>query len=375
MNNKINIGILTEHRARNYGSVLQNYAFVKILNKSSKGRVNTIDYRPYFIENSFGIFNIDLFQKARKSLKELLRFFLITLYKAPANILREKRFRKFRNQRLQLSENFYKTFSNLDDAINSYDVVFIGSDQVWNTDITDGFCPGYFGDFTNYQGILASYAASIGKSQIDLEQFKKRLCNFDALSVRESSAKMMLDNLTEKNIEVVLDPTLLIENSEWIELVGKPLLKQDYIFVYLLEINNKIIDIVNEFSKVKNMPIVFFDVKKRYNCKSFSRYASGPEEFLTYLYYSKYVITNSFHGTVFSIIYEKQFISIPHSTKSSRAIDLLTKLELTDRIYDETNALTKMDSEINYRKVHDILECDRRESINYIDKVLRMVER
>lgn len=374
MNNKIHIGVITEHRARNYGSVLQNYALIKVLNEITDAKVNTIDYRPYFIENSFGVFNRELFHEAVRSPKKLLRFLMVTIYKMPVNIVRENKFKRFREHRLCLSESYYNTFPELDQAIDSYDCVFIGSDQVWNTDITDGFCPGYFGDFANYHGILASYAASIGKKEVDLEKFKEKLDNFDMISVRESSAKNQLKELTDKEIEVVLDPTLLVEKKVWLELLDENYLNEEYIFVYLLEINDEIVRLVNEFAKKKKMPIVFFDVKKRYNCKCYSRYNAGPEEFLTYLYHSKYVITNSFHGTVFSIIFEKQFISIPHTTKSSRAIDLLNKLGLSSQIYDPAIGVSVIDSSIDFGGANEVINESRKESMDYIDRVISMVK-
>lgn len=359
--------ILTEHRARNFGSCLQVYALQEVL-KTYDLDTYILDYRPQAIEDSFGIFIKDLYNQSKHSLKDLIIFYIKTIVFAPKRYKREKNFKEFRDQYFHLSHKHY-TDESIHDMKEHYDLFFYGSDQIWNPIITQGLNEAYFAEPFSKNSIHASYAASIGLNHLngDDEKFANYLKNFDFLSVREEQAKSLLSPLTDKDIEVVLDPTLIVDKQKWYSMVKTEKNDKDYILVYSLKVNERLIEYVKQLSEEKNMDVIFFDLKKRYGKRCISDFSANPADFITYMNHAKYVVTNSFHGTVFSIIFKKQFICVPMEGTSSRMENLLSKLNLSHRLYSETN---NIDEVIDYNLVDEKLEALKESSQKYIEKVI-----
>lgn len=365
---KRKVGIVTEHRARNFGSCLQAYALqesLRLLGVETK----IIDYRPQAIEDSFGIFIKDLYFQAKDNFISLISFWIKTVIFSPKRFQREKNFQKFRNQYFSLTNEKFDD-SNINDNNLDFDFFFYGSDQIWNPKITKGLCPAYFGiPFkSNPNSIHASYAASIGINNLDGYDaiFQEYLMNLDYISVREKSAKELLSKLTIKPIDVVLDPTLILPENYWKNIIHE-VPERNYILVYSLKIDNNLINYVKRISEEKKMSVVFFDLRKRYGKRSISHYTANPADFLSYVNKAEYVITNSFHGTVFSIIFRKKFVCIPMEGTSSRMVNLLELLEMTDRLF---NLNVNIDNKIDYEKIHNQLDIYRNQSISYLKKVL-----
>ena len=139
--------------------------------------------------------------------------------------------------------------------------------------------------------------------------------NLDYIGVREKSAKKTLEELGAQDVKLNVDPTLLVKEEVWHKLAKNIDKKIKYILVYTLEINDELIKIVKNVSEKKNLQVICLDLKNRYGKRGMTRYTADPREFLGYVKNAEYVITNSFHGTVFSIIFEKRFLSIPHKTR------------------------------------------------------------
>ena len=359
--------ILTEHRARNFGSCLQVYALQEYL--ASRGvDVKILDYRPRAIEESFGVFIWDLYNNAKHNVKDLISFFIKTIVFAPQRYKREQNFKQFRDQYFKLSDKSYDDES-IYQMNEQFDYYFYGSDQIWNPVITQGLNKAYFADMFSKDAIHASYAASIGLDHLNNqeEEFKKYLKNFNYFSVREETAKELLSPLTDKDIEIVLDPTLLVDKNTWEAMVHKTNQKEKFILVYSLKVDDNLIEYTKKLSKEKNMKVIFFDLKKRYGNNCESDFSANPADFVSYLNDANYVVTNSFHGTVFSIIFKKQFICVPMAKTSSRMLDLLKKLGLSHRVIDNCK---NIDESIDYTEVDSKLDSLRESSRNYISKVL-----
>lgn len=363
------VGILTEHRARNFGSCLQAYALQTAINQLGH-KAEIVDYRPIAIENSFGVFIVDLYEQAKGNIKSVVKFFINLVVFAPFRYKREKNFKEFRDKYFSLSSyNFEKYNSSAEEKIQD-DVYVCGSDQIWNPKITYGLDPMYFAYPMNKNAIKISYAASIGLSDISdyAEEFKKYLEALDVISVREVSAQKMLNEITDKKVSVVLDPTLLLKKEDWISLFEdreKP--KDPYILVYSLKVDEEMVKYARELSDEKGLPVIFFDLRKRYGKNSISKFTADPIDFIYYLYHADYVVTNSFHGTVFSVIFEKKFVCVPMQGTSSRMIDLLNTIGLNNRLINDD---LEIDQDVDYQNAKLIIKHKREESLELLNNAI-----
>ena len=229
-------------------------------------------------------------------------------------------------------------------------------------------------DFVPSGSVKASYAASLGVSFASSEQILKiceNLNTFNYISVRENNAKILLKNNVNKNIFVHVDPTLLLSKNQWITIekeVSKKL--KDYILVYLLHIHNDAIKIINQLKKMTKKKVVLID---RTGVNRFILNADyvlsniGPQEFLWLFDHADYVVTSSFHGTVFSIIYEKKFIPLINPNSPSRINNLLELLE----IKVPTNTDELVENNIDWKKVNELVTKEQNRSKEYLLSILR----
>lgn len=357
------VGILTYHSALNYGAILQAYALQETL-KTKKVEVEIIDFKPVNPENSHKI-----------TLKNLRGFISRTLQ---FHILKPRReaFREFINKNISMSKVTFFDKELLYKNVHEYDVIITGSDQVWNPNYTKGLLEVYFLSFNNSNVKKVSYAASIGNakySEEDKKNITTWLGTFSKISVRENKAFNELKSLVRRDISVNIDPTLLLSSDEWLKAVNNelnPIPSEEYILVYGLEKNNEFVKIANNLSRITNLKIVHFGKRKMYNNELIRLYKHGPSTFIQAFSNAKYVITNSFHGTVFSIIFKKQFINIPHSDNNSRMDELLNYLNLKDQVMNNIEDVKKIFNEINYIEVDSLLKERIKESNDYINEAL-----
>ena len=147
-------------------------------------------------------------------------------------------------------------------------------------------------------------------------------------------------------------------------------MKQPYILVYVLEHNEELISMVSALAKETGLPVVFFDLKNRYGCKTISKYVSDPFAFISYIRQAEYVITNSFHGTVFSIIFKKQFICVPNRKNPLRVTNLLTELELQERLVYSENDRIDIRQPVDFKRAHEKIDELRAAALDYLTEVL-----
>lgn len=243
-----------------------------------------------------------------------------------------------------------------------------GSDQVWN--------PEYLRTrpyllFDNEKNLKVSYAASLGVSAMTDEQsklFKDKLKNLNAISVREQSAKKLLEPLTDKEIEVVLDPTLLLNASEYTKLEKRPksLSKNEkYILCYILG-DREYENTIRQFAEEKKYKIILFSDKRDSNY--------GIEEFLYLIHHAQLVCTDSFHACVFSLIFERPFVAFRRTGRFDymygRLQNLINTFRLENREYNG-KSITEENLKVNFSEAKKILEIEREKSINYIKRALR----
>ena len=254
------------------------------------------------------------------------------------------------------------------------DAYIAGSDQIWNQQIPLEERKIFFLDFVK-KAKKISYAASIGRDTIEeqeKQQISQLLDRFDAISIRENTGVKLYQPLTKNKIENVLDPTLLLNCNEWDEIAKTPNIKKDYIFSYTLGADRNILDNIDSISEKLNIGITEIYYKKNFKNEITNINDAGPKEFVGLIKNAKYVVTNSFHGMVFSILYKKDFWVFTRGKMNSRIYDLLEILDLKDRIIESDTNINEIDlnSKIDYNKVYQQLEKERKKSIDFLKNAL-----
>lgn len=360
------VGILTLHFANNYGAVIQVYCLQKILERIGV-QVNVIDY-----SNKYQI-DADSLYPVYSGLKRLIKRLLMLSYHSERKI-RIERFDIFRKEKLALSSKC-KDELDVKKVVEQLDSVIVGSDQVWNPNKGKEVSDIYFLD--GISGIKKiAYAASVGNATInELEKFRRAIEKFDSISVRENRGKDCIQKLINDNIDLVLDPTLVIDTSQLIE-AEKPykLPFENYLFYYSsdgYDKKDRNVDLLNEVSKTTGLPVVVvcpeWPKKEFFNVMD-----AGPEEFLWLIHNASLVCTNSFHGTALSINYKKNFIVLEkYDGKDDRKVSVLKELGLSNRITDNIEFVTKIANEtIDYYKVEQELAKNKTLSIDYLKNSL-----
>lgn len=360
------VGILTFHWAHNYGAVLQAYALEKYLSEQGH-EVEIINHIPAFAKNAYKKSIWKSLISKRHPLSSISKLYKESrIYK-----LREKRwegFNSFINNRLNLSEK-------ADVISDKYDAYIVGSDQVWNPKITHGLYPQYFCDFPfeKKNKVYISYAASSELKNITSEEKNKfiyYLQKFDCIGVRETALLRLLQPLTRTQICLTLDPTLVVDKDVFSCLtVNNDYRDKRYVLIYRVWDNQNIRRIAEIVAKKCDAEIIeLVSWIDSHTCDNTFQ-AASPEEFVSLFKSAIYVITDSFHGTAFSLIYNKSFFFVKVNDAQSRSESLLRLLGIEDRVLRKDCDLTD-DKEIDYIKVNIELEKLRKDSIGFIDAAL-----
>lgn len=335
------IKTLTCHDVYNAGASLQAYALMTYLQKLGN-EVEIINYKPDYLSNHYNLWNVSN-PKFKKNILLKLVYLFLKLPKRTINRYSNKKklFDKFTKNYLRVTSIIYHNNDELRENLPKADIYIAGSDQIWNSLFKNGRDPAFYLDFVPDDKIKASYAASFATNMI-AEDYKNRITNWlkrlDYVGIRETSGVKLAKNLGIKKAIQVLDPVFLLEKSEWDKLAENSMIEvnnEKYLVVYDFDNNYKIKKICLELAKKLNLKIYSF-FKNDYSDKIINNY--GPIEFLSIIKNSDFVISNSFHGTAFSIIYEKPFFVINRKENlNSRMIDLLTLLGLEERMITSLN--------------------------------------
>jgi len=340
-------GILTFHRAVNYGAALQAIALKEKISFYTQTEI--INYICPYIENYYKPFNKNL-------LKGIIRFLLLKK--------RDKRFEKFVSK--MSSEKIY----NKVDLHNAeYEKIIVGSDQVWNYGCS-GADEAYL--LPNVNTKKYSYAASFGVSELPKEQvpiFKECLSTFRFLSVREKTGKEICKKQLGLSAEVVLDPTLLLTKREWADLLKLLEKPKGYVLMYSLDINKKIKETAKKVSKQLRLPIYNITISSKDFFGNKTIKNAGPKEWVELFYNATFIVTDSFHGTAFSVNFNKPFYSFANNERASRIVDLLDTLGLQKRLNVDLEDINAQD-QLDYISVNEKLEEERKKSNSFIEKII-----
>lgn len=340
------IGIITFHRAHNYGAVLQCYA-LSITLKNLGHDVEVIDYLPTQFKLEYSIYpfrHLSLYRKITQLLK--------LLPVLDIKIKRSQGFDSFINK-LPLSK---QSFDETNIKFEEYDAIVFGSDQIWNPTLTNKKDNVYCGNFPKLGKRFVSYAASTNPKLLQKEYqayFEGIIDRFDNISTRETSLTDYLNELSSGVSQVVLDPVLLLTKDQWRRIAIKPK-ETNYLLVYTVPQHPQIIHVANQLASEKNLQVIEIRPNVQNIRKKNYLQTVSPTEFLGYIMYADYVLTTSFHGTALSVVFERQFLTLSIDKQvDDRAANLLENLCLSERLvkYDDyhrgdidyhTSALTQL---------------------------------
>ena len=286
-----------------------------------------------------------------------------------------KKFAKYRNMYLKQTDKEYNSIEKLKNNLPSADVYCTGSDQVWAKIGGANYDEAYFLDFVPAEKRCISYAASLGKSKID-EELEKRLPEllkkYETILVRENTAEEIIKKNGFNNVKQVLDPTLLLNEEEWSKLAEKTKLDgKEYILVYQLHHNKQMEDYLKKLKKHTKLPVYRIHPSFYYGFKPGKFiYLPTPGEYISYIKNAKYIVTDSFHGTVFSLIFNKNFVDILPGETSTRIESILKLVKQEKRIIKDFSNFDWLNNSIQYGEINKILKEEREKSLQDFENAI-----
>lgn len=369
------IGTVTFHGAQNFGSVLQTYALQEYVTNLYKKNgkeccYNVINFRTEYQKGLYSVY------KSAKNPKNLLK-----------NLIAFK-YRKFLREKHSKFESFLNDFVNLTDEVkdneeisrfaNSFDYYISGSDQIWNVRASD-FEDEYFLNFVK-NGKKITYAVSMGPLDIDWDKYGKDkyktfIEEYSSISVREKGTAEKVRHLIGEEPRVNVDPTFLLDKKDWQKIQSDANYNDGkYILLYCLEPSKEQLNMAKVISKKLNLPILV----TRYNNKNdmingfVKKYDSGPLDFLSYIDNAALVLSSSFHGTAFSMIYNKPFY-VFNGMKDSRISSILKIADIEDRSIESIKDIDRVNLEsVDFSVVNEIIKNEQEKSKAYLRQALEI---
>lgn len=383
--------IVSDLNHTNYGSFLQAYATMKV--------VQNLGYDLTFIKYKK---QRSLWEKGYYGVQYLLSGGFEWMKRIRANAAMERTnpaykhgqdIRRIATNKLKEIEfvpyfKEYVGYNNLCKGSKEYDVCFVGSDQTWRP---IGFYSNYWNlNFVDDSIPKFSYAASYGVSSIPMIQrsgTKKYLERIDMISVREQKGKEIVETYSNKIAQVVADPTMLLTQEQWMAFASHSeyvLPKEKYIFCYFLGNREDIREEAKKLAAKEKLKIVTFRHMDEFvpadeRLGDFAPYDINAQDFLKFLMNAEYVCTDSFHGTVFSIIMHKKFVTFYRTKPTdgvsthSRIDSLLAKFGVTDRLFNDN--VMKIANNIDFNLIDRELELYRTESLDFFKRALAMADK
>lgn len=364
------IGIITFQFAHNFGAALQCWALQEALS-SICNDVTVINYRPEYHLKQYSVFPLENLKKT--GFKGIAKELASAIYHFPERICRKSSFDKFSGL-LNLTESFENGDDVFNYISNNYDLIVCGSDQIWNYNLTEGdFDPVYFAYSNKYDGKRIGYSISVGDANLEnkLKILREYTAGLTSISVREEKTCRELTTLLNRNIDSTPDPTLLIDKRTYEKIAVLPKV-DNYILVYLLDENQLIKQLVKEYCKKGNYTVIDISPSKIVNLNGVQHVKGiGPTEFLGYINKADYIMTNSFHGTLFSILFNKQFVSLTHQKRGERIVNLLNNFSLTERMLSSEHEIESlMKNTITYDDVNVKIEEIKEQGMSYLIEMI-----
>ena len=352
----------------NYGSALQSWALKESIKKLSNNNIEPIlvDYCPDSHRDSDPLNPFkNMWDKDEKSLRNCE-------LSMPAIKINYEKFEKFYNTQFNRTKKMYisDNFDQLkeDEKIDSY---ICGADTIFCVDefgIDDVY---YANKETMKNSYTFSYAASFGDSHFDETTYQKlndRLKNFKAISIREKGMLDYIKRQVDVDVEKVLDPTLLLKKEDYKPIISKDKFDEKYLLLYARRGNEKMDNYAENLAKEKNLKIIKISLNALNRNRHIMRYDAGIEEFLSLVKNAEYVVTNSYHGMIFSVIFKKPFVIFSREQCDTKIEEVLEIIDLKNRLLINGNEI--INDEIDYNKVYENIEKERIKSLQYLKRNL-----
>jgi hypothetical protein len=358
----MNVGILTFHFSDNYGAALQAYALRRWLLEQGH-HASFIDYRPAHIEHGGRLRVPTSAAQLKANLKVVYLAVSAFMHRHFGNPEQKEKFVRFREQFLDLRGDAAPADNGASlAAARSFDLIVAGSDQIWSPSQHFGFDPNYFLAFAQaFPARKISYAASFGRDQVsaaEAAQLRDLLHHFDAISVREASGVSMVEYATGQRPANVPDPTLLHQSYAELTERGGAATAGPYVFCYGLRSPDNIRQTADTVSQALGCPILSPHNPHRRWAEIGQTVYPDPGEWVALVKNARFVVTNSFHGTVFALLFRKPFIVAgltgDKASANARALHLLRSVGLEGRFapsFSPQNVQALMASEIDWATV------------------------
>ncbi|AJR02871.1 polysaccharide pyruvyl transferase family protein [Siansivirga zeaxanthinifaciens] len=347
---------ITCHRPLNYGAVLQTYALNTTLIEIGLD-AKVIDYNPSYYTKSNKSFFIRIIRE---------------VFRLPDWIYGKLKFGKFISKYIPISEKQYKNLDDLNRNVPKADYYFAGSDQIWNCEeLMNGKDDAFFLTFAPKESKKISYAASLAMSKIpddQVERYKRLICDFDAVSIREKDGVKLVKDLGIENVINVLDPVFLLDTHGWDYLVSLSdfIPKEKYLLVYGFKRQKNLYKYARKLSQKLDVKVYAINTNIEDYFLDTDRYFwnASPETFVKLIKNSEAVVTNSFHGLSFSIIFNKPFHLFSRKGKAnSRMLNLLSDLKLSNRVISSEKLVS---NEVDFSQANEFISLRRKYSIEFI---------
>lgn len=363
------IGIITFHNSTNYGAVLQTIAL--------QNKLRELGYTPqiidYICKNKVSMYKIF---KLKKSMIGNIR----EIINIPYKYMKKRKIKLFTDKKYIITNQKFYESNDIKKIQNFWSCVICGSDQIWNYENTK-FDTVYFLDFIDDKNKKISYAASFGVDFIEkkyIPEYKHLIDQIGKLSVREEQGKNIIREITGRDSEIVLDPTLLFNKEEWLKEIGTLSKKIGYKYILLYTLYNskeikELAYILKEKTGYKIIKICnrTLDILSR----DYTTCIPSPYEFINLINNAEYVLTDSFHGVAFSINLNKKFFVYLGNgiTNHSRITNLLNICGLSNKFIVNKNNF-EINANINYELVNMKIDKERKKSVSYIINSIESVK-
>ena len=356
-------GIITFHNGSNYGASLQTFALQEAIKKEGL-KVKIINYENRFISKGLNIIRID------PSLRGIY-YAISDIMNIPHNYRKINRFRHFFLKYYDLTKPY--SYNDLKTRGLLLDYGISGSDQIWNPLLQGKIDDIYFLGFPGIKNKI-SYGSSVGSYKFDNSKYntemKYLLSDFEKIAVREKS--VALENVIRKKTINVCDPTLLLDMKDWEKKFNLKKNKERYLLIYAMTDFKRIVEYSVKVGNCRGLKIKYIGNRIGSRKKGVEYINdAGPIEFVKLFYGAEYIVTNSFHGTAFSVNFKKQFISIINPKSPERAQCFLEQIGALERLIDYDQKIPADINEIDYQTIHSNLDNYIIESKAFLYNALR----
>lgn len=359
------IGLVTIHAANSYGGVLQAYASQSVL--QNYGNVEFINYRTRHIKNTMKLLRFgDGARGVLRGGKDVFRFW------SRKKLL--ERFNNFLEKNMIIGEEV-SSVGDCEKRFKNFDFLVCGSDQIWNPNIMGGLDPIYFHAYPTRAKKIA-FSTSYGSYIFDEKErlaLRGYLKDFHAIAMRENDSSIFIGDIVNFAVDNTLDPTLLLDADQWSKVIPDDsiCIDKNYVLIYALKKNKEMIKIIDYITKELKMHVVAIDQDPFCGYRVDEKISfGGPGDYLNLFANANFVITNSFHGTVFSLNFNKNFIAINPESGKNRITGVLDLVGLSDRFVENVEDIENgmLFEDINFSECNMRLKNLKMKSMNYLDR-------